>query len=388
MKKYNFDEIINRRGTNCIKWDARKKVFGDENVLPLWVADMDFKTPDFIVDAIKQRAAHEIYGYTFRGDSFYDSIIGWMKRRHGWGIRKEWISFSPGVVSGLTYAIETFSNPGDEVVVQPPVYFPFFNSVKGLGRILVENPLKTEHGRYTFNLDDLKTKITANTKILLLCSPQNPGGMAWRNEELKLLAEFCLENKILIISDEIHSDLILPGFKHTPLASLSEEIALNTITCMAPSKTFNVAGLASSILIIPDRRKLAAYERTIGVGHLGMGNIFGNIAMEAAYTFGDEWVDQLVEYLEENYLYLEDFFREELPKVKVMRTEATYLAWLDFRNYNMKDEELSKYIIEKAGVGLNNGKIFGTGGDGWMRINIGCPKSILEEALNRLKSAF
>jgi cystathionine beta-lyase len=311
-----------------------------------------------------------------------------MKRRHGWDIKKEWISFSPGVVAGITYAIETFSNPGDEVVVQPPVYFPFFDCVKGLHRKLAENPLKTENGRFAFDIEDLKSKITKDTKILLLCSPQNPGGMVWTREELLSLAEFCLNHKILIISDEIHSDLILPGFKHTPLATLSEEIALNTITCMAPSKTFNVAGLASSILIIPDRRKLAGYERTIGVGHLGMGNIFGNIAMEAAYTFGAEWVDQLVKYLEGNYLYLENFFREELPEVKVMQPEATYLVWLDFRSYGMKDEALTKFLINKAGVGLNNGKHFGTGGDGWMRINIGCPRRILDEALQKVKSAF
>jgi len=386
--KYNFDEIVEREGTNCIKWDARGHVFKDNNVLPLWVADMDFKTPRFIADALKERAGHEIYGYTFRGDSYYEAIIGWMKRRHGWDIKKEWISFSPGVVAGLTIAIETFSNPGDEVIVQPPVYYPFFNSVQGTGRKMVENPLKLKNSRYFFDLEDLKSKINAHTKILLLCSPQNPGGMVWSKGELTELANLCLDNKILVISDEIHSDLAFSAYKHTPLATISEEAAMNTVTCMAPSKTFNVAGLASSVVIIPDKRKYASYERRLEVGHLNMGNIFGAVALEAAYAHGDEWLGQMVDYLEENYNFLKNFFKNELPDVKVMEAEGTYLVWLDFRHYGMKDKELSEFIIEKAKVGLNNGAKFGTGGDGWMRLNIGCPRSILEEALTRLKNAF
>ncbi len=388
MKKYNFDEIINREGTNCLKYDARERFFGNKEVLPLWVADMDFKTPDFVVDAIKKRLEHEIFGYTFRPVSYFEAIINWMKRRHDWHIQKEWISFSPGVVAGLTFSIETFSKPGDEVIVQPPVYFPFFDSVKGTKRKMVENPLKIENGRYTFDLEDLKSKITANTKLLLLCNPQNPGGMVFSREELTNLANICLENNIVIISDEIHSDLIFRGNKHIPMASLSDEIAQQTITLMAPSKTFNLAGFSSSLLIIPNKNKLARYERTIGVGHLGMGNIFGSVAMEAAYTFGDEWLEQLQDYLWENYLLLEDFFRKKLPKVRVMKPEGTYLIWLDFREYGMKNDELIKYTVYKARVGLNDGGRFGTGGEGWLRINIGCPRSTLTEALERLGNAF
>lgn len=388
MAKYNFDEIIEREGTNCLKWDAREMVFKNKNVLPLWVADMDFRAPAFIVDAIKKRASHEIYGYTFRGSSYYQAIVGWMKRRHNWDIKKEWISFSPGVVAGITCALESVSKPGDSVIVQPPVYFPFFDCIKGTGRKMVENPLKLKNGRYYFDLDGLKRKIGPGTKILLLCNPQNPGGMVWAKDELTELAEFCLENNIIIISDEIHSDLAFTGYKHTPVASLSGEIAQNTVTCMAPSKTFNIAGLASSIIIIPDRNKFTAYERTTGVGHLGMGNIFGAVATEAAYTYGDGWVDEMVAYLENNYKFLEAFFKDELPGVKVMKPEGTYLVWLDFSAYNMKDKELSEFIVQKAGVGLNNGGRFGTGGNGWMRINIGCPRSILEEALLKLKNAF
>ncbi len=388
MKKYNFDEIVPREGTNCLKYDARERFFGKSDVLPLWVADMDFKTPDFIVDAIKKRAEHEIYGYTFRGDSYYQSIIGWMKRRHNWEIQRKWISFSPGVVAGLTFAIEAFTKPGDCVVVQPPVYFPFFDCVKGLKRKMVENPLKIENGRYTFDFEDLKAKIDGNTKLLLLCNPQNPGGMVWTRKELTELAVICLENKIMIISDEIHSDLIYKGHQHIPIASLSEEIAQNCMISMAPSKTFNVAGLSSSVVIIPNKTKFARFERAIGVGHLGMGNIFGTVAVEAAYTHGDEWLKQLLQYLWENYQLLADFFKTRLPKVKVMKPEATYLIWIDFREYGLKNDELIKFTIENARVGLNDGSRFGTGGDGWLRINIGCPRSILLEALERLGKAF
>jgi len=386
--KYNFDEIVKREGTNCLKYDARERFFGNSDVLPLWVADMDFKTPDFIVDAIKKRAEHEIYGYTFRGDSYYQSIIGWMKRRHNWEVQKEWISFSPGVVAGLTFAIEAFSKPGDGVVVQPPVYFPFFDCVKETKRKMIENSFKTENGRYTFDFEDLKSKIDENTQLLLLCNPQNPGGMVWTKEELTELASICIENNIMIISDEIHSDLIFESHKHIPIASLSDEIAQNCMVLMAPSKTFNVAGLSSSIVIIPNKTKFVGYERAIGVGHLAMGNIFGSVAMEAAYTHGDEWLNQMLQYLWNNYVVLEDFFKNNLPKVKVMKPEATYLIWLDFREYGMKNDELMKFTIENAKVGLNDGGRFGNGGDGWLRINIGCPRSILVEALERLGKAF
>ena len=388
MKKYHFDEIIPRSGTNCIKYDARKWMFKTNDVLPLWVADTDFRTPDFIVDAIKKRIAHEIYGYTYKPDSYYDAIIGWMKRRHNWEVKREWISFSPGVVAGLTIAIETFSKPGDGVIVQPPVYFPFFDSVKGTKRKLVENPLKIKNGRLTFDFDDLKSKIDKTTKLLLLCNPQNPGGMVWTRSELEELSAICLENGILVISDEIHSDLIFSGHSHIPFTTLKEEVAKNSVVCMAPSKTFNVAGLASSLVIIPDKTKHARYERALNVGHLGMGNIFGSLALEAAYTHGDEWLVQLLEYLWKNYLFLEKFMKENLPRVKVMKPEATYLIWLDFREYGMNDEELMKFTVEKAKVGLNNGARFGTGGDGWMRLNIGCPRSILQEGLEKLGQAF
>jgi len=387
MKKYNFDEIVDRINTNCLKYDARNSFFGNPDVLPLWVADMDFRTPDFIVEAIKKRAEHEIFGYTFRTEAYTQSIVNWLKNRHNWAIRPEWISFSPGVVAGLTLAIEALSDAGEGVIVQPPVYFPFFDSVKGSGRQLIENPLKLENGRYYFDLEDLRSKITPATKLLLLSNPHNPGGMAWTREELSSLTQICLDHKIVIISDEIHSDLIFDGHKHTPVASISEEVAQNSITLMAPSKTFNTAGLTTSFLVIPNKRHFVAYERVMRLPHLHMGNIFGTIALEAAYTHGQNWLSQLLTYLQENYQALETFFNEKLPEVKVMRPEATYLIWIDFSAYGLTDEALNQKLID-AGVGLNRGTQFGKQGAGFMRINIGCPRSILQAALERIEKAF
>lgn len=387
MKTYNFDELIDRTNTNCLKYDARNSFFGTADLLPLWVADMDFKTPDFIVEAIKKRAEHEIFGYTFRGEAYNQSIVNWLQRRHNWEIKPKWISFSPGVVAGLTLAIEALSKPGDGVIIQPPVYFPFFDSVKGTGRELIENPLRLENGRYYFDLEDLKQKITSKTKLLLLSNPHNPGGMAWNETELTELARICIENKVLIISDEIHSDLIFEGYRHTPLAGISEEIAQNCVICMSPSKTFNTAGLTTSYLVIPNKRHFVSYERVMRLPHLHMGNIFGTVALEAAYTQGEEWLAQLIKYIQENYSLLEQFINENLPEVKVMRPEATYLIWLDFSALRLTDEKINQKLID-AGVGLNRGVQFGKQGTGFMRINIGCPRSILQEALFRMANAF
>jgi cystathionine beta-lyase len=385
--KYNFDEQIKRERTNCIKYDLRKGVFGKDDVLPLWVADMDFRTPDFIINALRKRLDHEILGYTFRSESYHEAIIDWMQRRHGWTIQKEWISFSPGVVAGLTLAVESFSEPGDEVVLLPPVYSPFFDSIRLTKRKMIENPLKLVNGRYTFDLDDLKLKVTDKTKLLLLCNPQNPGGMVWTREELTALANFCLEHKILVISDEIHSDLIFKGYKHIPFATLSDEIEKNCIVCMAPSKTFNLAGLTTSFIVAPNKRLHTSYERTLRIPHLHMGNIFGTVALEAAYRHGDDWLAQLIDYLWDNYLFMETYLKANLPEVVVMRPEATYLVWLDFSAFGLSDNQINDKIIQ-SGVGLNRGIQFGTQGSGYMRINIGCTRVMLEEALKRIVEAF
>jgi cysteine-S-conjugate beta-lyase len=388
MKKYDFDEIVDRSGTDCIKYDALPHFFGADDILPVWVADTDFRTPDFIMEAIRKRLEHEVLGYTFRGKPFYNSIIQWVKQRHNWDIQKEWISFSPGVVSALTVAVMSFTGPGDKVVVQPPVYFPFFESIRGMNRVIVENPLKLTPGRFYFDLEDLEKKTDGGTPMLILCSPHNPGGMVWKKEELEAVAEICSRKNILVVSDEIHADLLFNGQKHTPWAMVSEQAASNSIICMAPSKTFNIAGLSTSFVVIPNPVLRKSFNKQMQTLHIDMGNIPGTVALEAAYTKGEEWSKQMMEYVEGNFIFLEEFFTVHLPKVKVMKPEATFLVWLDFREYGLNDRQLSEWLIGKAKVGLNNGARFGTGGDGFQRINIGCPRQVLKNALERIYNAF
>jgi len=385
--KYNFNTIIERENTDCVKYDLRKAFFGKEDVLPLWVADMDFETPDFIREAVIKRATHPVYGYTFRSDSFSKSVINWMKIRHKWEVKKEWVSFSPGVVPALNMAVLAFTNPGDKVIVQPPVYFPFFSAVKNHGRELVYNQLLESNGKYEMDFEGLESQIDERTKLLLLCHPHNPVGRLWSTKELERLVDICARKNIIIVSDEIHSDLMLNGNVHIPLASISEKAAEISITCIAPSKTFNLAGLGTSALIIsnPDYKKI--YEKILEDLHVGMGNLFGIVSTEAAYTNGEEWLFQLLEYLNENYLILTKFFEIRIPQIKVIPAEATYLIWLDCRGLGLKGKELRSFIIEKAGLGLNDGPSFGPGGDGFQRINIALPKSELIKALEKLEVA-
>ena len=295
---YNFDEIIDRKNTFALKHDMTKAFFGTENVLPMWVADMDFKTPDFIINKIKKRLEHEVLGYTFRGEDFYNSVVNWIKNRHQWEVKREWITFSPGVVPALTLIINALTKPGDKIIVQSPVYFPFFTSVLNTGRQLINNELILENGRYKMDLEDLKKQIDSRTKMMLLCNPHNPGGMVWTKGELAELAEICLKNNILILADEIHSDIILNGHKHVPMASLSEEISNITISTYAPSKTFNLAGLSTSVVICANKVLLEAYDNYIGDFHLHMGNVFGSVALEAAYNGGEKWLSEMVRYIE------------------------------------------------------------------------------------------
>ena len=385
--KYNFDEIIQRENTNCVKYDLRKTYFGDENVLPLWVADMDFACADFIQEAIIERAKHPIYGYSILPDTLYSAIIGWVQRRHEWKIDKSWISFTPGIVPALNIAILAFTQPGDKVIVQPPVYFPFFSAVRNNKRELVYNQLKEQDGIFEMDFDDLEKKIDNKTKLLLLCHPQNPGGRVWEKNVLDKLVEICAKNNIIIISDEIHSDLMLSGRIHLPLASISEAAAKISVTCIAPSKTFNLAGMASSVLIIPDSQLKKTIDKKIEQLHIGSGNLFGNIAMQIAYQKGDDWLDQLLKYLEINLDLIRKFFTERIPKVRLMVPEATYMVWLDFREFHLSDRELKNFIIRNAGLGLNDGPVFGPGGRGFQRLNFALPKAKLLIALEQLEKA-
>jgi cysteine-S-conjugate beta-lyase len=384
---YNFDEIIDRSNTNCEKYDSRKRIFGKEDLIPLWVADTDFRTPDFIVDAVKERASHEIYGYPIKPDSFYQSIQYWLYNQHQWNVEKDWILYSPNVVIGLASSVISMTNPGDKIIVQPPVYFPFFHVVEGNGRIITENPLKLEKGRYYFDFEDLKSKIDEHTKMLLLCNPHNPGGRVWQREELAELAKICIDNKIIVISDEIHSDLILSGNRHVPFATVSEAISKFCITASSASKTFNIAGLSSAYLIIPDKELQLKYNRFMQATHISSGNFFGLVATEAAYTYGADWLKQLVGYLEKNYRFLEEFLKENLPDIKPMKPDSTFLVWIDLSNLKISADEAFKKMID-AGVGLSPGYLFGTGGQNFVRLNLGCPLCVLKEGLERIKTAL
>lgn len=388
MKKYNFDEIIPRRGTCCEKYDHLESHFGNKNAIPLWVADSDFRVPDFITSAIRYRADHEIYAYSFRPDNYYLSIINWQQMRHGWGIQRDMILPTQGIVSTLSSLIMAFTEPGEKIIIQPPVYTPFFTCVKDCGRIVVENPLKEENGCYTFDFEDLISKIDENTRLLILCNPHNPVGRVWTKAELKQLGDICLKNNVLIISDEIHSDLIFSGYKHLPLPTVSSEIGENCIVCMAPSKTFNIAGLATSFVIIPNGKVRSRFQKFLHNLHLQNGNLFGNVALEAAYQHGMDWVNQQNEYLEANRDYMLDFFERKMPKIRMTFTGATYLAWADFREYGLSESEMNRLLIDRAEVVLNKGSIYGKEGEGFFRLNFACPRQVLEEALTRIENVL
>ncbi len=385
--KYNFDEFVNRESTASVKYDLRKEIFEKEDVIPMWVADMDFKTPDFIIKAIKKRLNHEVFGYSIRPKSYYQSIIDWVKRRHNWEIKKEWISFSPGIVPAINMAVLAYTYPGDKIIIQPPVYHPFFYAIKNNDRELVENPLNLRNGRYFINFQDLEYKLK-DAKMLILSNPHNPGGSVWTKEELEKLGELCVKNNVLVMSDEIHADLVYKNYAYTPLASISNEIANYTVTFIAPSKTFNMAALATSSVISSNKELKEKYDKVLDAIHIGMGNVFGTVASEAAYTHGDEWLDQLMEYLEKNLNLVEDYTKAKIPQIKMIRPEGTYLVWLDCSDLDLKGKDLKNFMIEDAGLGFNDGRMFGTGGEGFMRMNIACPKQIVLDALIRLEKAI
>ena len=385
--KYNFDKIINRADTNCVKYDLRKQVFGNPDVLPMWVADMDFETPDFVREAVIQRAEHPVYGYHFKDKPYFEAIAGWLKRRHQWDVKQEWMSFTPGVVCGFTMAVMAFTQPGDEVIIQPPVYPPFHHAVSSHGRKLVYNTLVDRGEGYEINFDQLAEQ-AKTAKMLILCNPHNPVGRCWTRNELLLLGEICMKNNVLVISDEIHCDLVLPGFKHTPFATLGHPYAMNCITFHAASKTFNLAGLATSTAIIPNEYLRKAYVAYVEDMEAHLGNIFGKVSTQVAMEKGDEWLAQLLDYVQGNIEYVSDFLKANLPKVKFHKPQATYMMWLDFNGYGLSEEQLWQKMTQEAQLGFNRGKDFGEAGSGFFRINLACPRATVEEAMRRLKAVF
>jgi cystathionine beta-lyase len=384
---WNFDEEVKREGTDCIKYDLREEIFGKKDVIPMWVADMDFRTPGFIVDKLRNRLNHEIFGYSFRPPEYFSSIISWLRARHEWQIEKDWICFCPGIVPALNLCTLSFTRPGDSIIVQPPVYFPFFSAAESHGRNLVFNQLVERDGRWTMDFDSMIRSLNANTKMIIISNPHNPVGRVWTPEELEKLADICLKNNILILSDEIHCDLVLPGFNHTPVAKISDRIAEITVTCIAPSKTFNLAGLGTASVIISNPVLRKYFNKKIENLHLGNGNIFGTIASVAAYSEGQDWVDELMIYINQNADLVMDYCRELIPEIIPVRPEATYMIWLDCSKFGMTGKELQKFFIEKCGVGMNEGSTFGPGGEGFMRMNLGTTRQTVTRALENIEKS-
>lgn len=385
---FDFDQQIERKGSSCIKYDGMEKFLGAADAIPMWVADMDFLTPGYITDAIIKRARHGIFGYPLRDEGYFTSLKSWLERRHQWKIDSNWIVFSPAVVPALNMAVLAYTQPGDKIITQPPVYFPFFTAVTDHKRTLVYNNLVMRDGRLGMNFDNLEALAKDGAKMLILSNPHNPGGSVWTREELTKMAEICLKYNILILSDEIHCDLIFKPFKHVPVASLSQEISMITITTVAPSKTFNLSGLSTASVIIENDSLRRAFSTQVEQMHINWGNLFGNIASEEAYLHGDTFVDELMEYLTANVDTLEKYIAENLPKIKMIRPESTFLVLLDCREMGLNDKDLNEFFLQKARVGLNPGNMFGPGGEGYMRMNIGCPRATIIKALGQIKEAF
>lgn len=387
--EYQFDTLIDRRGTSSVKWDRMESLWGRTDLLPLWVADMDFATAPFVVEALKQRCEHPVLGYTDKSDGYYNAITGWVKARYGMDITRAMLNYVPGVVAGLGMAINCFTEPGDAVLIQTPVYPPFSWLVTRNRRRLITSPLLLKEDTYAMDLDDLEHKIKAEgVKVFILCNPHNPGGVVWKEEELKAVAEICAANGVLVFSDEIHADLTLPPCRHRPFAMVSDKARMHTVTFMAPSKAFNMPGLSASHTVIFDEALQRQFTEYLEAGELGGGHLLAFTGVEAAYTHGTEWLDQCLAYIQGNIDYVLDFLAEHTPKIKALRPYASYLLWLDCRELEMEQPELVRFFVEKARLGLNDGKTFGEEGIGFMRMNIASPRSVIEQAMQQLKMAY
>ncbi|MFM9911905.1 MAG: MalY/PatB family protein [Methylophilaceae bacterium] len=384
---FDFDREISRAGTHSVKWDGRAAYFGREDVIPLWVADMDFAAPQAVTEALQARAAHPIYGYTQFPDELYVALMSWLQRRHDWQIEREWIVMAPGVVPSLYAAVAAFSQAGDGVIVQPPVYFPFMSCVTETGRKLIENPLKLERGRYSFDLEHFEQCAAQGVRLLLLCSPHNPVGRVWSAQELHELLAIARRYDVLVLSDEIHADLLYPGNQHIPLARL-QGASDNVITTVAPSKTFNIPGLGLSALIVPNPAHRAAINKAFGLLHVSPANPFSITAFIASYNGGEPWLDALMAYLATTRDAVREFLQTRLPQIQLIEAEGTYMLWLDCRKLAMSDKQLKEFFVLKAGVGLSPGIVFGEVGSGFMRMNIAAPRKVIMHALERIADSL
>ncbi len=384
--KYDFDQVIDRSKNRASKYDERVMKFGTDKVIPLWVADMDFKTAQPIIDACVKKAEEGIWGYTSRPASYFEAVKGWEKRRNNWDVDTSLMSWSLGVVPALSALVKIFSHTGDKVMIQTPVYSEFYDVTEAWEREVVENKLVEENGKWHIDFEDFEQK-AKEVKIFLLCSPHNPLGIVWTREELKRMADICIANDVLLVSDEIHSDLIFHGKKHIPTATVSPEIAGKVISCVSATKTFNLAGLQASTTIFPNMEMKKKFDRFWMNMDIHRNNAFSSVAMEAAYNEGEEWLEQLLEYISGNFDYIKEYCDKYIPKIKPSVPDATYLVWLDCRELGMDNEQLRSFMIEKAGLGLNEGYTFGRSLSGYMRLNAACPRSVLEQAMKQLKEA-
>ena len=384
--KYNFDEIIDRRGTESVKWDAVSERWGRNDLLPMWVADMDFRTPSFVMNALRKRLEHEVLGYTFACEEWYTSIINWLQSRHGWKVKREELTFMPGIVRGLAFAIQCFTEKGDKVMVMPPVYHPFFLVTEKNKREVVYSPLVLRDGQYYIDFDRFRKDIQG-CKILILSNPHNPGGRVWTREELEQIAEICYESKTLVISDEIHADLTLPPYQHITFALVSEKARQNSLVFMSPSKAFNMPGLASSYCIIENKERCRCFQEYMEASELSEGHLFAYLSVAAAYSNGTEWLDQVLAYIQSNIDFTDAFLSEYIPNIKMIRPQASYLVFLDCRTLGLNQKELVDLFVDGAHLALNDGTMFGKEGEGFMRLNVACPRSVLEKALKQLKKA-
>lgn len=381
--KYDFDEIIVRRGTDSYKWDSAD----NENVLPMWVADMDFRTAPAIVDALRRRVEHGIFGYTRVPDGYYAAVTDWFARRHNWSIDRGWMIYTSGVVPAISAIIKALTVPGDKVLVQTPVYNCFFSSIRNNGCEMLPSPLVLSDNTFAIDFGDLERKAAdPKVKLMLLCNPHNPAGRVWRRDELERIGEICIRHGVRVISDEIHCELVFPGHRYTPFASISGEFLRHSVTCISPSKAFNIAGLQIANIVCADadcRRKI---DRAINDNEVCDVNPFGVVATQAAYNEGEDWLNQLIGYIHSNYIYMCGFCREHLPEFPLTVLEGTYLVWMDCRKLVMTSEELEHRLVSEAGLWLNAGTMYGTAGEGFMRWNIACPRARLAEGLKRFAS--
>ena len=386
--KYDFDKIIDRSGTNALKYSVLKERYGRDDLIPLWVADLDFETPDFITDALRKRLEHSLFGYTATPDELWNTIARWIEDHHGWKVNKEWITFIPGVMKGVGSVVNVFVKPDEKVIIQPPVYFPFRLTPQGNEREVVFNPLKrVEGGSYEIDFENLAAVADDKCRLLILSNPHNPAGICWSRETLARLADFCYERNIIVISDEIHCDLTLFGNRHIPFASVSDKAAQISITFGAPSKTFNTAGIVNSYTIVPNDTLRRRFFKWLEANEFNEPPIFSTIAIIAAFQKGEEWRRQLISYIEDNVRFVQDYFKEHIPSIKPLRPQATFLVWLDCRELGLDHNGLIDLFVNKARLALNDGETFGPGGEGFMRLNVGAPRASLEAALERLAVA-